>query len=74
MTIGKRLIVLLAVPLVALLVFGILAGCGCQRSRSAAGSSRKTQLASVAALGGISASFAELRVSVRALLLAADAM
>jgi two-component system sensor histidine kinase/response regulator len=72
MTIGKRLIVLVAVPLVALLVFGILAGVRLsgieERTRFVA----ERQLGSVAALSGIAASFAELRVAVRNILLAAD--
>ena len=72
MTIGKRLIVLVAVPLVALLVFGVFARVRLseieERSRFVA----EKQLGSVTALGGISASFAELRVSVRNTLLAAD--
>jgi PAS domain S-box-containing protein len=72
MTIGKRLIVLVAVPLVALLVSGIFA-----RMRLSAIEERSqlvavTQLGSLAALGSISASFAELRVSVRNMLLAAN--
>ena len=72
MTIGKRLIVLVAVPLVALLVFGMFARVRLseieERSRFVA----ETQLGSVTALGGLAASFAELRVSVRNTLLAAD--
>ncbi len=72
MTIGKRLIVLVAVPLVALLVFGVFARVRLseieERSRFVA----ENQLGSVTALGGIAASFAELRVSVRNTLLAAD--
>jgi PAS domain S-box-containing protein len=72
MTIGKRLIVLVAVPLVALLVFGILARIRLptieERSRFVA----ENQLGSLAALGAISGSFSELRVSVRNILLAAD--
>ena len=72
MTIGKRLIVLVAVPLVALLVFGMFARVRLseieERSRFVA----ENQLGSVTALGGIAASFAELRVSVRNTLLAAD--
>ena len=70
MTIGKRLAVLVGVPLAALLVFGIFTRTRLseieERSRFVA----ETQLGSVAALGGISASFAELRVSVRNMLLA----
>jgi PAS domain S-box-containing protein len=73
MTIGKRLLVLVAVPLVALLVFGIFARMRLaeieERSRFVA----ENQLGSVAALGSISAAFGELRVSVRNSLLAADA-
>jgi PAS domain S-box-containing protein len=61
-----------AVPLVALLVFGVLARIRLseieERSRFVA----ENQLGGVAALGGISASFAELRVTVRNSLLAAD--
>ena len=72
MTIGRRLIVLVAVPLMALLAFGIFARLRLaeieDRSRFAA----EGQLGSVAALGSIVGSFAELRVSVRNSLLAAD--
>jgi PAS domain S-box-containing protein len=72
MTIGKRLIVLVAVPLLALLVLGVLTRIRLsgieERTRFVA----ETQLGSVAALSGVSASFAELRVSVRNVLLAAD--
>src|SRR4051812_11311518 len=72
MTIGKRLLVLVAVPLVALLVFGIIDRIQLsaieERSRFIA----EDKLGSVAALGGISGSFAELRVSVRNVLLAAN--
>src|SRR6188474_1880137 len=72
MTIGKRLIVLVAVPLVALLVFGIFARMRLSeiddRSRFVA----DTQLGSVAALASITAGFAELRVAVRNSLLAVD--
>ncbi len=72
MTIGKRLIVLVAVPLVALLVLGILARIRLSEIASRSRFVAETQLGSVAALGSISASFAELRVSVRNSLLAAD--
>ena len=72
MTIGRRLIILVAVPLVALLVFGIFARLRLaeieERSRFVA----ESQLRSVAALGGIAAKFAENRVSLRDLLLAGD--
>ena len=72
MTIGRRLIVLVAVPLLALLAFGIFARLRLteieERSRFVA----QDQLGSVAALGSIVGSFAELRVSVRNSLLAAE--
>jgi PAS domain S-box-containing protein len=72
MTIGRRLILLVAVPLVALLVLGALARLRLaeveQRSRFVA----ETQLGSVAALASITAGFAELRVNVRDTLLAAE--
>src|SRR5688572_21543732 len=74
MTIGKRLMVLLAVPLVVLLAFGILARTQLAKIEERSRFVAETRLASVAALGGISASVAELRVSIRALLLAADPM
>ena len=74
MTIGKRLMVLLAVPLVVLLAFGILARMQLAKIEERSRFVAETRLASVAALGGISASVAELRVSIRALLLAADPM
>jgi PAS domain S-box-containing protein len=71
-TIGKRLILLVAVPLVALLAFGIFARLRLaeieERSRFVA----EDQLGSVAALGSIVGSFAELRVTVRNSVLAAD--
>jgi two-component system sensor histidine kinase/response regulator len=72
MTIGKRLIVLVAVPLVALLVFGILNRIRLTQIEERSRFIAESQLESVAALGGITASFAELRVSVRNILLAAD--
>src|SRR5262245_9492670 len=72
MTIGKRLIALLAVPLVGLLALGILARIQLstieERSRFVA----ESQLASVAVLGNISRRFAEIRVNLRSFLLATD--
>ena len=72
MTIGKRLIALLAVPLVGLLALGIIARVQLstieQRTRFAA----ESQLASVAVLGNISRRFAEIRVNLRSFLLATD--
>src|SRR6187549_1896948 len=72
MTIGKRLLLLLAVPLIALLGFGVFARRQLssieERSRFVA----ESQLAGVAVLGNISRSFAEIRVNVRSFLLAVD--
>ena len=73
MTIGKRLIVLLAVPLVALLVLGVLSRVRLSEIEERSRFIAENQLEGVAALGGITASFAELRVTVRNVLLAADA-
>jgi two-component system, sensor histidine kinase and response regulator len=72
MTIGKRLIALVAVPLVALLVLGFFARIRLSEIEDRSRFVAETQLGSLAALGSISASFAELRVSVRNILLAAD--
>jgi len=74
MTIGKRLLVLLAVPLVVLVAFGLLTRMQLGKIEERSRFVSETRLASVAALGGISASVAELRVSIRTLLLAADPM
>src|SRR3954447_15814470 len=72
MTIAKRLIALLAVPLVGLLALGLLAHLRLstieERSRFVA----ESQLASVAVLGNISGRFAEVRVDLRSFLLAKD--
>jgi len=72
MTIGKRLIALLAVPLVGLVALGVLARVQLstieERSRFVA----ESQLASVAVLGNISRRFAEIRVNLRSFLLATD--
>jgi two-component system, sensor histidine kinase and response regulator len=73
MTIGKRLIVLLAVPLVALLVLGVLGRVRLSEIEERSRFIAENQLEALAALGGITASFAELRVTVRNILLAADA-
>jgi Four helix bundle sensory module for signal transduction len=72
MTIGKRLIVLVAVPLVALLVFGIFARIQLSEIEARSRFLAETQLGSVAALGRISGSLAEIRVNVRNILLATD--
>jgi PAS domain S-box-containing protein len=72
MTIGKRLMILLAVPLVALLAFGVLARIQLAKVEERSRFVAEKQLASVAALGGISAAVEEIRVSIRNILLASD--
>ncbi|HMF98761.1 MAG TPA: response regulator [Vicinamibacterales bacterium] len=72
MTIGKRLFVLLAVPLVALLVSGILARIQLSRSEERSRFVADSQFAVVAAVGTIYGSFAEIRVNARDFLLATD--
>jgi|RhiMethySRZTD1v2_1073278.scaffolds.fasta_scaffold12033_3 two-component system, sensor histidine kinase and response regulator len=72
MTIGKRLIVLLAIPLIALVGFGLFARMQLSKIEERGRFVAESQLASVAALGSIAGSFAEIRVSIRDVLLAAN--
>jgi two-component system, sensor histidine kinase and response regulator len=72
MTIGKRLIALLAVPLVGLLALGILARIQLARIEERSRFVAESQLASVAVLGNISRRFAEIRVNLRSFLLASE--
>src|SRR3954469_22978780 len=72
MTIGKRLIVLLAVPLVGLLALGILARIQLSKIEDRSRFVADSQLASVAVLGNISIRFAEIRVNLRSFVLAND--
>ena len=72
MTIGKRLILLLAVPLLALLGFGVFARIQLSKIEERSRFVAESQLAGVAVLGNISRSFAEIRVNVRSFLLAID--
>jgi PAS domain S-box-containing protein len=72
MTIGKRLIVLLAVPLVGLLALGILAWVQLSKIEERSRFVAESQLASVAVLGNISRHFSEMRVNLRSFLLATD--
>src|SRR3954470_7227010 len=72
MTIGKRLIVLVAVPLLALVALGIMARFRLSEVEERSRFVVEEQLGRVAALAGISAAFEEMRVSVRDLLLAFD--
>jgi len=72
MTIAKRLILLLALPLLAMLGVGVFSRSQLadieQRSRFVT----ETQIPSVAVLGSLSRSFAELRVNVRSCILATN--
>jgi len=72
MTIGKRLLLLLAVPLIALLGFGIFARIQLSRIEERSRFVAESQLAAVAVLGNISRSFAEIRVNLRSFVLAID--
>src|SRR6185295_6118034 len=72
MTIGKRLLLLLAVPLIALIGFGVFARIQLSRIEERSRFVSESQLAAVAVLGNISRSFAEIRVNLRSFLLAAD--
>ena len=72
MTIGNRLLLLLAVPLIALLGFGVFARIQLTRIEERSRFVSESQLAGVAVLGNISRSFAEIRVNVRSSLLATD--
>jgi PAS domain S-box-containing protein len=72
MTIGKRLLIVLAVPLVALLGFGVFARIQLSRIEERSRFVADSQLTSVAVLGNISRSFAEIRVNLRSFLLATD--
>jgi len=72
MTIARRLTILLALPLLALLALGFFSriqlGKVEERSRFVA----ESRIAALATLGNLSRSFQDLRVSIRSLLLATD--
>ena len=72
MTIGKRLLLLLAVPLIALLGFGVFARLRLSSIEERSRFVSESQLAAVAVLGNISRSFAEIRINLRSFLLAID--
>ena len=72
MTIAKRLIVLLAVPLLILVGLGILVRIQLARIEERSRFVAETQITSLAVLGNISRSFTELRVNVRSHLLTED--
>ncbi len=72
MTIAKRLIILLAVPLVALLGLGVFTRLQLSKVEDRSQFVAKIQIPSLAILGNLSRNFQELRVNVRNCLLAAD--
>ena len=72
MTIAKRLIILLTVPLVALVGLGIFTRLQLSKTEARSRFVAETQIGSLAALGDISRTFPELRVNVRSYLLATN--
>jgi len=72
MTIAKRLIILLAVPLLALVGLGVFTRIQLSQVETRSLYVAETQIGSLAALGDISRSFTELRVNVRSYLLATN--
>jgi signal transduction histidine kinase/CheY-like chemotaxis protein len=69
-TIAKRLIVLLAVPLVALLGLGVFARLQLAQIETRSRFVAESRIVALATLGNLSRSFAELRVNIRSYLLA----
>src|SRR5664279_365741 len=72
MTIAKRLIILLAVPLVALLGLGVFNRVELSRIEERSKFVAESQVPSIATIGDLSQNFAELRVNVRSYLLATN--
>ena len=72
MTIAKRLIILLAVPLVALLGLGIFSRLQLSKIEARSRFVTESRVEALATLGNLSRSFAELRVDVRSHLLATN--
>ena len=73
MTIAKRLTILLAVPLVALLGLGVFTRLQLSDVEERSRFVTEDQIPSLAALGNISRSFSELRVNLRSFLLSTNA-
>src|SRR4029453_11934168 len=71
-TIAKRLIVLLAVPLVALLGLGLFARLQLAQIEARSRFVAESRIVALATLGNLSRGFAEMRVNVRSYLLATD--
>jgi two-component system, sensor histidine kinase and response regulator len=74
MTIAKRLIILLAVPLLALVGLGVFTRLQLSKVETRSRFVAETQISSLAALGNITRTFPELRVHVRSYLLATNAV
>jgi hypothetical protein len=72
MTIAKRLILLLAVPLVALLGLGVFTRHQLSDVEERARFVSETQIPSLAVLGNVSRTFSELRINVRSHMLATN--
>src|SRR6187455_998890 len=72
MTIARRLILLLTVPVLILIALGIFVGVQLNRIEVRNRFVTETQIGSLEALGKISRSFTELRVNVRSYLLVTD--
>ena len=70
MTIAKRLIILLAVPLVALVGLGVFTRLQLAQIEARSRFVAESRIVALATLGNLSRSFAELRVNVRSHLLA----
>ena len=70
MTIAKRLIVLLAVPLAALVGLGVFTRLQLERIEARSRFVAESRIVALATLGNLSRSFAELRVNLRSHLLA----
>ena len=72
MTIAKRLMMLLAVPLVALLGLGLFTRLQLSRIEAQSRFVAESRIVALATLGNLSRHFAELRINVRSYLLATD--
>lgn len=72
MTIARRLILLLTVPLVALLGLGVFTRLQLAEIEARSRFVAESRIAALATLGNLSRGFAELRVNVRSYLLAED--
>src|SRR4051794_23125718 len=72
MTIAKRLILLLAVPLLALLAVGVFTRLELARVETGTRFVAESRIAAMATIGNLSRSFVELRMDVRNYLLATN--